>query len=425
MGRERRLFFRFLNLWPGFTPLLYATSLENVEAIECLLASGANVKYGSPQTALHVAASKGSLRAVQALLEAPGVDVNAKDTLLHTPLHAACLGGSSDVVQLLLAHGADPNAVGKNGWTPLHRAASKGFTGICQLLVESGADANAALDSASSKMFAAATPRSLAEAARHIDTAAFLGRVAGGGRTRAGTAGAAMGSAAATGGLGDSLAMFQTIAALKDNPTVGTTPQVLRKRAAEGHARAKSIAVQKGEEEKSMALALAPGAADALGVMTPVAVRGAAAQLQKKPHQRDLLGAGSLSQTVPEIVVTPSSPRSPRQMSLSSGMRVPGDVAAIPAVVPAPAPIPVLPRAPSPQTMVPVPGSSTVSPRAREASPMALVIGDDKWQEEAEALREALNQVGATMRDMRTRIKFLEILSAVFGVLLLVTIVWR
>ncbi len=53
------------------------------------------------------------------------------------------------------------------------------------------------------------------------------------------------------------------------------------------------------------------------------------------------------------------------------------------------------------------------------------MIVDDKWQEEAEELREALKQVGVTVKAMTGRIKFLEMLSAVFGVLLLVTIVWR
>ncbi len=425
---------------------MYATSVDNVDAVECILAAGAEVSGNSPHTALHMAASKGSLRLVQVLLGAPGVDVNAKDTLLQTPLHAACMGGSSDVVRLLLAHGADAGAVGKNGWTPLHRAASKGFTDICQMLVEAGADPCATLDSSTSKKMAAATPKSLADAARHIDTAAFLLRAAGGSKKTDGAEGGGNGGVGGDGGA-ESTAIFQKIAALKASPTVGTTPQVLRKRAAEGHARAKSIAVQR-EEEKTMG---ASGAMQQLSLpeqtinigsslLTPVPIRPT---LQKKPNSQNLLSSTlPVVTTVPEIIVTsprsPGSVRPPPLVALSGGARglvaeePSGRVVTIPLSSPASLSPKISSRPSSPlantsaSSMVGVvrrPGS----PRGAAGAAAAATGGaaDDKWQEEAEELRDAVKQLGAAMQAMGSRIKFMEMLSAVFGVLLLVSIMWR
>jgi hypothetical protein len=113
---------------------------------------------------------------------------------------------------------------------------------ICQILVGLGADMNLVLDASSqaSRKFAGATPKKLAEAARHVDTAAFFDRVEGGevstydSHTEEQTMPAS--SAAEN-------PIFQKIANLKHLSSPGglnnATSYTLKKRAAEGHARAK------------------------------------------------------------------------------------------------------------------------------------------------------------------------------------------
>ena len=56
----------------GVTPLFMATTSNNAEAIKMLLSYGANVDKMTntkPETALHMAAKKGLLESVQALVE--------------------------------------------------------------------------------------------------------------------------------------------------------------------------------------------------------------------------------------------------------------------------------------------------------------------------------------------------------------------
>jgi ankyrin repeat protein len=66
-------------------------------------------------TCLHVAARRGSLRAVQLLLKG-GLDVNALGDMSYTPLHWAA---TPEIVDVLLGNGADPNIENEFGRSPV------------------------------------------------------------------------------------------------------------------------------------------------------------------------------------------------------------------------------------------------------------------------------------------------------------------
>jgi hypothetical protein len=78
----------------GNTPLMHAAAINNVSAVEALMASGVNPNEANDQggTGLHVAAEFGHL----------------------------------DMTFALLRRDADPNVRDAHGWTPLHRAVASG-----------------------------------------------------------------------------------------------------------------------------------------------------------------------------------------------------------------------------------------------------------------------------------------------------------
>ena len=85
----------------GFTPLLFAARVGDVESAKLLLAAGA--------------------------------DVNEKAPNGMTPLVLASASGQEDVGIFLLDKGADPNARDELGATALHYAVTKGITALNQV----------------------------------------------------------------------------------------------------------------------------------------------------------------------------------------------------------------------------------------------------------------------------------------------------
>jgi ankyrin repeat protein len=101
------------------TPLMMAAAFGSVDAVQLLIAAGADVKAvsNSGVTALHWAT--GDARKVHLLLER-GADVHARSSLGRTPLIvAASSSGTAEVVALLLANGADVNTTDVVGVTPV------------------------------------------------------------------------------------------------------------------------------------------------------------------------------------------------------------------------------------------------------------------------------------------------------------------
>lgn len=63
------------------------------------------------------------------------INLQARDELGNTPLHAACASGFTHSAELLLKHGADIDARSPGGLTPLHVAAINGYPAVTRLLL--------------------------------------------------------------------------------------------------------------------------------------------------------------------------------------------------------------------------------------------------------------------------------------------------
>lgn len=121
----------------GWSPLRVAASENNVEMIELLLASGAEIdKMAGDNTAFFEAASKGNVDALKALLTA-GADIEIRNTNLDTPLMAS--GQNIEVMTLLLDAGADIEAHRGNGRTHLSLVTRRGYKDAVNFLLARGA----------------------------------------------------------------------------------------------------------------------------------------------------------------------------------------------------------------------------------------------------------------------------------------------
>ena len=129
-----------LLLLNGHLPLTFAATNNRVRAVEFLLSyCKVNAKNEIGETALHGAAGHGRKAAVNALLAAKGIKVNARSNRNATPLLLAAYGDHMEVAQLLLEKGADVEAKDRDGKTVLHGAAMNGNWEFLQLLLDAKA----------------------------------------------------------------------------------------------------------------------------------------------------------------------------------------------------------------------------------------------------------------------------------------------
>jgi ankyrin repeat protein len=107
------------------------------------------------------------MRVLQALLEAPGIQVDAPALNGNTALMMAAFKRNRAAAEALIARGA---AVNRAGWTPLHYAAASGDEDIATLLIKRGAR----LDAASPVKSGSFTPLMMAAREGQPDMAQFL-----------------------------------------------------------------------------------------------------------------------------------------------------------------------------------------------------------------------------------------------------------
>ncbi|XP_058585503.1 ankyrin repeat domain-containing protein 31 isoform X4 [Neofelis nebulosa] len=103
--------------------------------------AGINKRHARRESRLHLAATRGNLSLVKALIES-GADVNVKDNAGWTPLHEASSKGSNDIIVELLKAGANVNCENLGGILPLHDAASSSHLKAAEILLQHGANPN-------------------------------------------------------------------------------------------------------------------------------------------------------------------------------------------------------------------------------------------------------------------------------------------
>ena len=94
-----------------------------------------NVKDENGQGVLHLAASKGDTRIIEALIEA-GADVNSKDKYLETPINIAIVAGQTEIIKKLIEKNARPDLKNINGNNALHIALTSRDPKIINFLFE-------------------------------------------------------------------------------------------------------------------------------------------------------------------------------------------------------------------------------------------------------------------------------------------------
>lgn len=124
----------------GATLLHYAITEDSADAALALVRStrvDVDKTNLAGETPLMLAALRGQLAVVKALVEERGVEINRPG---WTPLHYAASRGRTDVVVYLLEHSAYIDAESPNGTTPLMMAALDGNIVCVKALLDAGAD---------------------------------------------------------------------------------------------------------------------------------------------------------------------------------------------------------------------------------------------------------------------------------------------
>ena len=138
----------FLYYPKGWPALMLAVGKGHNEIIQLLIDNGVNVNVKEDMlgvTTLIWALILKNKKAVQLLLDAKKIDVNAQDSLGETALMKAITNGDLETVKSLIEKGADVNIKAKyaTGYTALMLASLEPDIKIIKLLIKKGAEVNA------------------------------------------------------------------------------------------------------------------------------------------------------------------------------------------------------------------------------------------------------------------------------------------
>ena len=126
------------------TPLMAAAEAGSVEAMQALIARGADINAQNAVGSTALMWSVSDARKVRLLLD-HGADVNHAARSGRTTLMVASFTNpSAEVVRMLLAKGADVKAADKREWTALNAAAFGNDTESLRLLIEAGGEVDKA-----------------------------------------------------------------------------------------------------------------------------------------------------------------------------------------------------------------------------------------------------------------------------------------
>jgi len=114
--------------------------------VAVLLENGSNIEIRNKLglTALHAAAFAGKLDVAKLLVEKGAVVNDTHNLYKMSPLHAASEEGHADVVAFLIEHQADIEAKERNGYTPLTQAGWREYWDTAALLMKAGASCQSA-----------------------------------------------------------------------------------------------------------------------------------------------------------------------------------------------------------------------------------------------------------------------------------------
>ncbi|XP_072003061.1 ankyrin repeat, SAM and basic leucine zipper domain-containing protein 1 [Engystomops pustulosus] len=129
----------------GWTPLMYAATVANLELVRVLLDRGANANFERDNFTVLMAAcsaraSEEKIVKCVELLLSRNVNPNVCCRKKMTALMLCACEGHTQVVTLLVAHGADINAQDEKGFTGLAWAAFNGHKNTVLKILELGAD---------------------------------------------------------------------------------------------------------------------------------------------------------------------------------------------------------------------------------------------------------------------------------------------
>jgi hypothetical protein len=141
----RHLVVLLILIWSGFSAPqanagvyddFFGYLLRNdAAAVARLVSNGFDPNTTGPtgHVALHMAIMERSFSVAEALIDAPGIQLDKRNLTDETPLMLAALRGHFELAKRLVDKGADVN---KPGWTALHYAASGEYTDLVQLLLD-------------------------------------------------------------------------------------------------------------------------------------------------------------------------------------------------------------------------------------------------------------------------------------------------